>query len=242
METIVKKVKKWLGIKSQQSATNLESSNEGTRDNKANPGKKRSGRRSKGNKGVKKSDPPINEGKKPKRKRIYRKRKQKKEVDRICYHCLEWFIASRRDTKYCSNSCKQIAFKNNHNNWRYANIGEHLFVESISRIIMDIKTNNGSSITKSTLDYWTQLTDFTMELYKNYILDTNEHFNFAQKHLQGFLINLQKQNHELQNRQELMLSIPKDNYNAWQRFLDAGDFDKKQKTEYYFDGEKRYEV
>lgn len=239
MAKFARKLKTFFGIYSQKTDIYLEKRDENKPlKTTKNGNKKASKNQNKRDKRIKKADPPTDADERPKKRKIRGKKKKSKEIHKICSYCLEWFITYRMDTKYCCDSCKVTASKNKCIRWNYANVGEHILVEAISRIINEIKGYDGEIINRSQMDYWIKLTLFIIKLFDSVIIEGNEHFLFAKNNVLGFLENLQKKYHDVPDIQEWHLTLPKDLIEMWQEFLIATDYGKDSWSATYMNGKR----
>ncbi|MEZ5199118.1 MAG: hypothetical protein R2764_22865 [Bacteroidales bacterium] len=158
---------------------------------------------------------------KPSSRKIRRKKpRQKKEIERICQVCQEWFIAYRSDHIYCSRSCKQKAYEKGKTINLYLDPAGHFQAKAMDILIHKILNFDGMEISKEEFDNWCQLVNFSHSLFIPYIPRRSYYHNFFKNQFVEFIRTTNLKYREKKS-DSIILNIPADFEKACTRFINA---------------------
>jgi len=147
------------------------------------------------------------------------KPKNRKTVERLCKYCHEPFTANRRDAFFCCTSHRQMA---NKKGYRLRQIGipeEHFLIQAIRLYIREMLRMENESIRKQEINRWQYAFSLSYPLFISELSDQNKLVLFFKKHIEMFLIGLEKQ--FANSREDSMyLLIPESTREIWEKFID----------------------
>ncbi len=146
--------------------------------------------------------------------------KERRKVVRLCRKCCNYFNAHRSDASYCSSSCRQMAHKKGIRHQRSENPPEHYLIKAIRFYIDDFLKLENMELSKKRVDNLFYKVNIARPLFINEINSEHHLVIFYEKHIEGFIIYLNRQFKTYQC-DTIIMDIPESTREIWLKFLDA---------------------